>query len=134
MRDWLLWLGVLAVVTAAMLPFRASLDKAHVALVYLLLVLLVSARSGGKLGLTLSVAAFFSLNFFFVPPYYTLMVAKPLYWIELAALLLTSIVAAHLLARANSEAAVSRRRTAEVEWLWAIVADALNGGRVYVSF
>jgi two-component system sensor histidine kinase KdpD len=128
-RDWLLWLGVLAVITAAMLPFRASLDKAHVALVYLLLVLFVSARSGRKLGLTLSVTAFFSLNFFFVPPYYTLMVAKPLDWLELAAFLLTSIVAAHLLARAQSEAAEARRRTAEVDWLSAIGAEALNAGR-----
>ena len=37
-RGWLLWFGALAVVTAAMLPFRHSLEKAHVALVYLLLI------------------------------------------------------------------------------------------------
>jgi len=129
MRDWLLWLGALTIVTAAMLPFRASLDKAHVALVYLLLVLGASARSGRKVGLTLSVTAFFSLNFFFVPPYHTLMVAKPLDWLELAAFLLTSIVAAHLLARAQSEAAEARKRAAEVDWLSAIGAEALNAGR-----
>jgi two-component system sensor histidine kinase KdpD len=128
-RDWLLWFGALALLTAAMLLFRGSLEKAHVALVYLLLVLGASARSGRKLGLTLSVTAFFSLNFFFVPPYYTLMVAKPLDWLELAAFLLTSIVAAHLLARAQSEAAEARKRAAEVDWLSAIGAEALNAGR-----
>jgi two-component system sensor histidine kinase KdpD len=112
-----------------MLPFRTSLDKAHVALVYLLLVLGASARSGRKLGLTLAVTAFFSLNFFFVPPHYTLMVSKPLDWLELAAFLLTSIVAAHLLARAQSEAAEARDRAAEVDWLSAIGAEALNAGR-----
>jgi two-component system sensor histidine kinase KdpD len=127
--QWVLWLAALALVTAAMLPFRASLDKAHVALVYLLLVLVASARSGRKLGLTLAVAAFFGLNFFFVLPYHTLMVAKPLDWLELAAFLVTSIVAAQLLARARSEAAVARNRAAEVNWLSAIGAEALNAGR-----
>lgn len=128
-QDWLLWFGALAVVTAAMLLFRDSLEKAHVALVYLLLVLGASARSGRIVGLTLSITAFFSLNFFFVPPHYTLMVAAPLDWLELAAFLLTSIVAAHLLARAQTEAADARNRAEEVGWLSAIGAEALNAGR-----
>jgi len=128
-RDWVLWFAALAAVTAAMLLFRDSLEKAHVALVYLLLVLVASARSGRIVGLTIAVAAFFSLNFFFVPPHYTLMVASPLDWLELAAFLLTSIVAAHLLARAQSEAADARNRAEEVDWLSAIGAEALNAGR-----
>src|SRR5687768_6685053 len=78
--EWLLWLGSLALATAAMLPLRQSLDEAHVALAYLLLVLGASARSGRKLGLITAVAAFFSLNFFFVPPYHTFMVDDPLDW------------------------------------------------------
>ena len=127
--DWLLWFAALAIVTAAMLPFRDSLEKAHVALVYLLVVLGASSRSGRTLGLALAVTAFFSLNFFFVLPYYTFMVAKPLDWLELAAFLLTSIVAAHLLARAQSEAADARNRADEVNWLSAIGAEALNAGR-----
>ena len=36
-----------------MIPFRSQLDKAHVALAYLLLVLVASARTGRRLGLTL---------------------------------------------------------------------------------
>ena len=127
--DWPLWFTALAIVTVAMLPFRDSLEKAHVALVYLLVVLGASSRSGRTLGLALAVTAFFSLNFFFVLPYYTFMVAKPLDWLELAAFLLTSMVAAHLLARAQSEAAEARNRAAEVGWLSAIGAEALNAGR-----
>ncbi|HYN79906.1 MAG TPA: ATP-binding protein [Gemmatimonadaceae bacterium] len=127
--DWLLWFAALTMATAAMLPFRDSLEKAHVALVYLLVVLGASSRSGRTLGLTLAVTAFFSLNFFFVLPYYTFMVAKPLDWLELAAFLLTSMVAAHLLSRAQSEAAEARNRAAEVDWLSAIGAEALNAGR-----
>lgn len=129
MLEWLLWLGTLALFTAAMLPFRASLDKAHVALVYLLLVLGASARSGRKLGLTTAVTAFLSLNFFFVPPYHTLVVDDPLDWLELAAFLVTSIVAAQLLARAQSEATAARNRATEVGWLSAIGSEALNAGR-----
>jgi two-component system, OmpR family, sensor histidine kinase KdpD len=126
---WLLWLGALAAATAAMLAVRPSLDKAHVALVYLLLVLGASARGGRALGLSLSVAAFLAFNFFFVPPYHTLVVAEPFDWLVLAAFLITGLVAAHLLARAQSEAEATRRRASEVDHLSALGAETLNAGR-----
>jgi len=126
---WLLWLGALALVTAGMLPVRASLDEAHVALAYLLLVLGASASGGRALGLTLSVVAFFAFNFFFLPPYYTFVVARPLDWLVLLAFLVTSAVAAQLLARAQHEAAAARERTAEVDRLSALGAETLNAGR-----
>ena len=43
--SWLVWLGALGAATAAMLTVRPSLDKAHVALAYLLVVL---GASGGR--------------------------------------------------------------------------------------
>jgi len=126
---WAAWLGALALVTAAMLWLRESLDAAHVVLAYLLVVLGASARGGRALGLALSVAAFGCFNFFFVPPYHTLAVAEPLDWLVLVAFLVTSVVAAQLLARAQSEAAAARQRAAEVDRLSALGAEALNAGR-----
>lgn len=108
---------------------RAHLDKAHVALLYLLLILGCSARSGRAIGLMLSGAAFLAFNFFFVPPYHTLLVAEPLDWLVLATFLVTSTVAAQLLARAQSEAAAARDWAAEVDSLSALGAKALNAGR-----
>jgi two-component system, OmpR family, sensor histidine kinase KdpD len=116
-RQWLVWFGALGAVTAGMLAVRDSLDKAHVALAYLLLVLGASSRGGRTLGLALAVAAFGCLNFFFIFPYHTFVVAEPLDWLVLAAFLITGMVAAHLLARAQSEATAARQRAIEIDRL-----------------
>jgi two-component system sensor histidine kinase KdpD len=126
---WIAWLGALAAVTTAMLAVRARLDKAHVALAYLLVVLGAGARAGHRIGIALSVVAFVCFNFFFVPPYHTLAVAEPLDWLVLGAFLVTGIVAAQLLARARADAAEARERTAEVDRLSAVGAEALNAPR-----
>ena len=129
LSSFLLWLGALALVTLAMLTVRASLDKVHIALGYLLVVLGAGASTGRRIGITLSVVAFICFNFFFLPPYHSLRVAQPLDWIVLVAFLVTGIVAAQLLARARADAALARARTAEVDRLSAVGAEALNAGR-----
>ena len=126
---FLLWLGILAAATAAMLAIRASLDKAHVALGYLLVVLGAGASTGRRIGVALSVVAFLLFNFFFLPPYHSLVVAQPLDWIVLVAFLVTGIVAAQLLARARADAARARARSTEVDRLSSVGAEALNAGR-----
>jgi len=78
LRAFLLWLGALGLVTIAMLSVRDSLDKAHVALGYLLVVLGAGASTGRRIGVALSVAAFVLFNFFFLPPYHSLFVARAL--------------------------------------------------------
>ena len=127
--SFLLWLGALALVTIAMLTVRMSLEKVHVALGYLLVVLGAAASTGRRIGVALSLVAFLCFNFFFLPPYHTLVIAQPLDWIVLVAFLVTGIVAAQLLARARADAALARQRTAEVDRLSAVGAEALNAGR-----
>jgi two-component system sensor histidine kinase KdpD len=129
LASFLLWLGGLALVTVALLTVRAKLDKAHIALSYLLVVLGAGASTGRRIGIALSVVAFVCFNFFFLPPYHSLVVAQPLDWIVLVAFLVTGVVAAQLLARARADAALARRRTAEVDRLSAVGAEALNAGR-----
>jgi two-component system, OmpR family, sensor histidine kinase KdpD len=121
-----IWLGALAVVTTALLAVQPGLEKAHVALAYLLLVLVASARAGRSIGIALSVLSFVCLNFFFVPPLHTLAVTHPLDWLVLAAFLVTGVVASQLLARAQNEAAVARERALEVDRLSVLGAEALN--------
>ena len=75
---WFVWLVLLAAVTAALLPLRPSLNEAHIALAYLLLVQFASARHGRALGLALAGLAFLCFDWFFLPPYSTLVVAKPI--------------------------------------------------------
>ena len=123
---WLIWIAALVVATFALLLFRARLDKAHVALVYLLVVLGASSASGRTLGLTVAGAAFVAFNYLFLPPYYTLVINDPLDWLVLAAFLLTSVIAAQLLYRANATAETAIRRAEEVDRLATLGAETLS--------
>ncbi len=126
---WVIALAGLAAITAGMLAVRPHLDKAHVALIFLLVVLLGSAGGGRALGLVLVALAFVLFDWFFLPPYGTLIVANPLDYLVLATFLVTSIVAAQLLDRARQRADDARARTAEVARLATLGAETLNVAR-----
>src|ERR1700693_6219481 len=114
-RAWIFWLTVLVAVTATMYPWHVALNEAYVALAYLLVVQIASARHGRALGLTLAGLAFVSFDIFFLPPYGTLAVEKPLDWLVLAAFLATGIVAAQLFERPRlAEHADALRETAKM--------------------
>ena len=126
---WLSWFGVLIAVGAAMLVFRARLDKAHVALLFLLVVLGGSSAGGRALGVSLAVGAFLAFNYFFLPPYLTFAIANPLDWLVLVTVRITSVVAAQLLYRARSTAEEAMARAAEVDRLATLGAETLNLAR-----
>lgn len=126
---WFVWLGLLVIVTIGMLIIRNRLNEAQVALAYLLVVQIGSAREGRRLGLVLTLAAFFFFDWFFLPPYGTLVVAKSVDWSVLGAFLLTSVVAAQLFERARAEAETARQRTTELDRLSALGAETLNAAR-----
>jgi two-component system, OmpR family, sensor histidine kinase KdpD len=126
LRTWLVSFGALILLTTAMVAARASLDKAHVALLFLLVVLGASSSGGRVLGFSVSVAAFLLLNFFFLPPLGTLTIAHPMDLLVLGTFLATSIVAAQLLYRANREALEAQERAAEIDRLAALGAETLN--------
>ena len=126
---WALWLAILMGAAAVMVVIRPRLDKAHVALAFLIVVLGGSAAGGRALGVSLAVLAFLLFNFLFLPPFHTLVITNPLDWIVLAAFLITGVVAAQLLNRAQERAEAARQRTIEVERLAALGAETLNAGR-----
>lgn len=126
---WVAWLGILAAVTVVLFMFRPQLDKAHVALGFLIVVLGGSAAGGRALGVTLSLLAFFLFNYLFLTPYYTFIIGDPLDWLVLAAFLTTGVVAAQLLNRAQERAEIARQRAVEVERLAALGSETLNAGR-----
>lgn len=128
-RAWILAALALAATTGGMVAVRASLGKAHVALVFLLIVLVGSAVGGRVMGLVLAVVAFLLFDYLFLPPYGTIVVTNPLDWLVLVAFLFTSVVATQLLSRAQERAEVARRHATEVERLAALGAETLNAGR-----
>ena len=111
----MLWFLVLIIVTALMLTVRDRLNRAHVTIAYLLVVQLASANGGRPLGISLAIASFLAFNLFFLPPYGTLIIADPLDWLVLVAFLVTSVVSAELLYRAQALGAERARRTAAAE-------------------
>jgi two-component system sensor histidine kinase KdpD len=113
----LLWLFAAIACTAAMWPFRDSLEEAHVVLVYLLLVLTGTAREGRAVGIALAVGSFLLFDFFLLRPYHTLAIEDPLDWWILVAFLITGFVAAQLLHRAQLAAELAEGRAAEIERL-----------------
>jgi len=123
-RIWVGALVALVATTLVLLALRAELDKVHVALALLLVVLGASAAGGRGPGMVTAAAGFLAFNYFFLPPYNTLVIADPLDWFVLVAFLLTGIVAAQLLARAQAEAEQARQRAAEVVRLSATAGRA----------
>ncbi len=126
LRTWVLWFAALVTLTVAMVAARSFLDKAHVALLYLLVVLGASSAGGRTLGFSVSAAGFLLFNFFFLPPLGTLTVAHPLDLLVLATFVVTSVVAAQLMYRANREASEAHDRAAEIDRLAALGAETLN--------
>jgi two-component system, OmpR family, sensor histidine kinase KdpD len=123
---WTIMLAVLLGATAGMYAIRGSLDKAHITLVYLLIVLAASAAGGRALGLTVAALSFVCFDFFFLVPYLTLTILNPLDWLVLVAFLITSVVAAQLLHRANATADEALQRAVEVDRLAALGEQTLN--------
>jgi two-component system sensor histidine kinase KdpD len=116
----------LMVCTLAMLALRPMLEEVHVALILLLVVLGTSAAGGRSLGIATAVASFVVFDVFFLPPYNTLRLANPFDWLVLFVFLVTSLVAAQLLFRAQEEARIARERAAEIDRLATLGAETLN--------
>jgi two-component system sensor histidine kinase KdpD len=123
------WLGLataaagLTGLTALLAPTRAALSLAGVALLYLVPVVAAAAIGGIRPALAAAVGADLVVNFFFVPPYHTLVVESRdnvvllvVYVLVAAAVSLAVEVAARQRARAarrDAEAALLARATAE---------------------
>jgi two-component system sensor histidine kinase KdpD len=129
MPPWLFWTVVLVLVTVGLIFARGTLDQAHVALIYLLVVLGASASGGRIVGVLLACTGFALIDYFFQAPFHTFTVGKRPDWIVLVAFLITASVATHLLSRARNEAEAARRRAEEIDRLSSLGAETLSVGR-----
>ena len=77
--------------TAVFLPGRQYFARGQWALLYLLLIMFVASLSGVKPALLASVLAFLCWNYFFLPPYHTLIVYDPKDWLSLLVFLLVGV-------------------------------------------
>jgi two-component system sensor histidine kinase KdpD len=125
-RPWLLGLGALVVTTVALRLARDGVNQAHATLLYLLVVLAVSAKGGRGVGLTTAAVASVLIDYFFQVPYDDFDVARTVDVLALLAFMTTALVATHLVTTARAEAAEARRRTAEAWTLARLGAETLR--------
>jgi two-component system, OmpR family, sensor histidine kinase KdpD len=126
---WLGWVVAFAVATAVLRAGRDTVDTIHALLAYLLVILGGSVSGGRPLGLTLTLAGFLSIDYFFQLPYDTLTVSKPLDWLVLLSFLTTAVVTTQLLTQERARAAEAERRAGEVAALGRLGAEILSAGR-----
>jgi len=84
-------IACILIVTAIFYPGRDHFAKGQWALLYLLIVGLVAGLSGVRPALLAAALAFLTWNFFFLPPYHTLVVHDPKDWLSLFVFLAVAI-------------------------------------------
>src|ERR1700722_18074499 len=111
-------LASMALLTGAMLPFRASLSVATTALV-LVIPVVVGVVIGGVVAGAVSVGAgFLVYDFFFSPPYLTLLVGRSQNWAALVVYVAVMLPVARTVAGLNAARARERRQGAELRELF----------------
>lgn len=112
---WLTWFVVLALVHFTLLGLRDEhARQAHVALIFLLVVLGGSASGARGLGAALATVAFLLINYYYQKPFGTMSVDKSLDWVVLITFLATAFAATELVQRARDEASRADARADEV--------------------
>jgi two-component system sensor histidine kinase KdpD len=113
-------------VTAVLAPFHQQINSTTVALAFLLVVLFVALFWGSRPALLASVLGVFSLNYFFLPPLYTLSISHPQNWIALAAFFTTALAVGQLSARAKRRAEEAEAGRQEIQRLYQELQSAFE--------
>ena len=133
-RDFLRtpWAGVaaglagVALVTLGVELASDHIDVLSMAVVYQLLVLVVSAAWGLRAGLSTSLAAVLVVNWFFVEPTGTLTIGDNRGWISLAVFAVTAVITSRLTADARGRRRESETRRREAELLSGLAQTVLE--------
>jgi two-component system, OmpR family, sensor histidine kinase KdpD len=124
----LLTLVLIAITTLALSPLRGDLNTPIIALLYLIPVGLSTSLGGLTLGILASLLAFLAFNFFFITPYYTLLVHQTQDLLVLVVFLVVAVTVSQLLGRVQASLAAAEARERETTSLYELSA-ALTGLR-----
>jgi two-component system, OmpR family, sensor histidine kinase KdpD len=115
LAGYLATVGLTALGTALLVPFRQHVGLLNIGLLFLLLTLMISAIWGRAPGLIAALLTNLSLNFFFIEPLHHFTVQEPRNVGGLGIFLLVSVVGSSLLTAAKDAAGQARRRQAETQ-------------------
>ena len=112
--DSLLAVGGALAVTGIIYAFHLYPTIPNISIVYLLVILVLASARGRYAALVAAVVAFFSFDFFLVPPLYTFVISRWEEWIALFVFLATALVTSQLatVTRESVEQARLREREA----------------------
>lgn len=118
-------MGATALLTTVQLAWLGASHPTIAALSYLLVVLLVASVAARWVAITTSFVVFVCFNYYFLPPVGTFVIADPVNWVALFALLAVSIVASHLSSQARRRADEATARRDELARLFDLTRDIL---------
>ncbi|MDD3529124.1 MAG: DUF4118 domain-containing protein [Gallionellaceae bacterium] len=117
-------------------PLRGWLDPANLVMLFLLAVFLVAWRLGRGPAMVAAVVNVAVFDFFFVPPYMTMVVSNAQYLVTFAVMLVVAVLTGQLTARLGEEVRAARDRERRTRALYGMareLAGALTGGQVAES-
>ncbi len=122
------WLAVLAITfsTVIFLPERAYFARGQWALLYLLVILFVASAAGAGVGILAAVLAFLAWDFFFLPPYGTLVIAELKDWMALIAFLVVGVIVGLQAGRMRDREARAIARERETATLGRLSAELIS--------
>jgi two-component system sensor histidine kinase KdpD len=113
---------LLTVATIILLqPLRDFLGSQIIALIFLLPVLLSVYFSGLAPAVISAIASFLCLNYFFVPPYYSLLVHKAQDYVTLLVFLLVAVFTSQLIGKARQGVQLARKNEWEATSLYQLI-------------
>jgi two-component system sensor histidine kinase KdpD len=119
-RDYLNALVVVAVATLLCVLTRSLLTLADQTMIYLLGVLVVSSRMPRRPSLVAAIASVAALDFFFVPPYYSLDISDLRYIVTFSVMLVVALTVSTLTVRIREQAEAARQRERRTAALYAM--------------
>lgn len=124
----LLVVGLIAITTLVLSPLRGDPNTPIIALIFLVPVGLSTSVGGLTLGFVASFLAFLAFNFFFITPYYTLLVHHTQDLLVLVVFLVVAVTVSQLLGRLQASLAAAQARERETTSLYEL-SSALTGLR-----
>ena len=123
---YLLALVLIGSLTALLFMWRDGLDTTLIALLYLIPLGTITAQFGLGPGITSAIITFFTFNYFFIEPYYTLTVHRPTDVVILIVFLIVAVVISQLVGRAQAGLSAATAREREATQLYEL-STALAG-------
>lgn len=116
--QYILAIGLIAVITAVFITLRDGLDITLIALLYLIPLGFITVLWGLGPGITSALILFLAFNYFFIPPYYTLAVHRPTDVVILAVFLIVAVVISQLVGRMQVSLVAANAREREATQLY----------------